>query len=157
MSLLRRRQQQQTETAVLENYSTAVVKEHTKEAITDWMDKSTESTAYEHGINSFDADWLPKTGSMEKTPSNDFYPTNPSSMIPISSKKPETKKTPVRIGEPMFVKINLKMSKSHLPKEENLEFIGFSRIDGFPIFKLWGDFRYLSNIYPVEELAQTKF
>ena len=63
--------------------------------------------------------------------------------------------TIIRTTEPAYIKINVKMDRNNLPKEENLEFVNFSGIDGFPIFKYWGDCGYLANLYPIEELIRT--
>ena len=154
MILLKRRQQQKEET-VVESFSTVVTKDATPESIINWMDKSTESKAYEHGINSFNSEWLPKTGTSVTPPSvlscGMIYWSDTCSASYSVQPKPQ----PKRVGEPIYVKINLRLNKSHLPKEENLEFIDFSKIDGYPVFKYWGNYGYLQNLYPVEELVQT--
>lgn len=126
--LLRRRKQQAeaAETNSIESYSTVANKTQSL-----GVDKD--------GVNSFNMDWmLRKVLAVEP------------------QLQPKVAVKPARVGEPVFIKINLKLNRQHLPKEENLEFIDFSQKDGYPVFKYWGDVGYLANLYPIEELIQTK-
>jgi len=101
--------------------------------------KKTQSLGAEHGVNSRDKDWMLRKKQAAEPQLH-----------------PKVSVKPARVGEPVFIKINLKLNRQHLPKEENLEFIDFSQKDGYPVFKYWGDVGYLANLYPIEELIQTK-
>lgn len=130
MSILKRRKKVE-EISQLESFTAVVIKDSPVQTAIDY------SNNFAPGLTVKDDQWASK-----QAPSTNYS-------------KPSIPKKPERTGEPIYVKINMPMKEEYPPKEENLEFITFSKIDGFPVFKYWGDYRYLSNIYPCEELIQT--
>lgn len=138
--MLLRRRKQQADSATMESFSAVV-------------EKSTPP-AYEHGVNDFDTNCMTNASPTRGLISKPGVPTNQSD-VKRSFTKVEDKIKTTRVGEPIYVKINLRLNRQHLPKEENLEFIDFSKKDGYPVFKFWGDVGYLANLYPIEELIQT--
>ena len=59
-----------------------------------------------------------------------------------------------RVGKPFFIKINHPFLERDLPRADNIEFIDYSLIDGFPVYRCWGECSELASKYPIEELIR---